>query len=282
MRRSHSDFGRRRAESERDHRGTPVLEDQSYMSAYSPPASSLYVMETPQHGDLEHEAPSMRQLPPVDYPRPMNNGNFMPLDNYTTVSNSSNGMDMPPGMSYSVSAHPHQRPTPTTNIRVINKDMTQQFRGRSKSTSQAKIKWFENRKSQLLGCCLTMAFLGVSIALYNYRWTGLIAGSVNTIICSSAVVITYFRKKQWHQHPNPIVHNRSVLSIFFAVCLLFNVLVDFDPSGSNDACRGLAGITEFFFFTSEAWALVMACDLFSSVRHAGGRSVFDHVANEPV
>lgn len=270
MRRSHSDFGRRRAESEREHRGTPVLEDQSYMSAYSPPAGSLYVMETPHHGDEEQQP--MRQLPPVDYPRPGNHGgNFLPLDTYSTVGSSSN--DMGPHGGYSVSAQfQAPRPTPTTNIRVINKDMTQQFRGRSKSASQAKIKWFENRKSQLLGFCLTMAFLGVSIALYNYRWTGLIAGSVNTIFCSSAVVVTYFRKKQWHQHPNPIVHNRSVLSIFFAVCLLFNVLVDFDPSGSNDACRGLAGITEFFFFTSEAWALVMACDLFSSVRSLEMRS----------
>lgn len=266
MRRSHSEFGRRgRPDHDQEHRGTPVLEDNTYMSAFSPPAGSLYVMETPQHGDLDHEQPTMRQLPPVDYPRPapMNGGNFMPLDNYTTVSNSSASMDMP--TSYSVSAHPQQRPPPNTNIRVINKDMTQQFRGRSKSTSQAKIKWFENRKSQLLGCCLTMAFLGVSIALYNYRWTGLIAGSVNTIICCSAVVVTYSRKKQWHQHPNPIIHHRSILSIFFAVCLLFNVLVAFDPSGSNDACRGLAGITEFFFITTEAWALVMACDLFMSV-----------------
>ncbi|KAI9989659.1 hypothetical protein PInf_019944 [Phytophthora infestans] len=101
--------------------------------------------------------------------------------------------------------------------------------------------------------------------MYNYRWTGLIAGSVNTIICGSAVVITYCRKKQWHQHPNPIVHNRSVLSIFMAICLLLNVLVDFDPSGSNTDCQRLAGITEFFFFTGEAWGLVMACDLFFSL-----------------
>jgi hypothetical protein len=83
-------------------------------------------------------------------------------------------------------------------IRVINKDMTDQFRGRSKSVSQARIRWFENRKSQLLGFCLTMAFLGITIALYNYRWIGLVAGSVNTIICGSAVVLTYFQKKHWH------------------------------------------------------------------------------------
>lgn len=159
------------------------------------------------------------------------------------------------------------RATQNNIIRVINKDMTAQFRGRTQSVSNARIRWFENRKSQLLGCCLTMAFLGLSIALYDYRWMGIIAGSVNTIICGSAVVLTYCRKKRWHQHPNPIVHIRSVLSIFLALCLLLNVLVDFDPkSDDNPNCRGLAGITEFFFFTSEAWGLVMACDLFFSVR----------------
>ncbi|KAJ0407996.1 hypothetical protein P43SY_000200 [Pythium insidiosum] len=149
------------------------------------------------------------------------------------------------------------RTAPNNVIRVINKDMTAQFRGRSQS----------NRKSQLLGCCLTMAFLGLTIALYNFRWMGLIAGSVNTIICGTAVVVTYFRKKHWHQHPNPIVHNRAVLGIFLAFCLLLNILVDFKPGDhkSEEMCRGLAGATEFFFFTSEAWGLVMACDLFFSL-----------------
>nr|CCA15087.1 phosphatidylinositol4phosphate5kinase (PiPIPKD5) putative [Albugo laibachii Nc14] len=155
---------------------------------------------------------------------------------------------------------------PSNVIRVINKDMTDQFRGRAPSISQARIRWFENRKSQLLGCCMTMAFLGVTIAMYSYRWTGLIAGSVNTIICGSAVIITYFRKKHWHQHPNPIVHNRAVLGVFLAICLLLNVWINFDVSSdSNESCRQLAGVTEFFFFTSEAWGLVMACDLYFSL-----------------
>ncbi|KAF1794232.1 Phosphatidylinositol-4-phosphate 5-kinase, N-terminal domain [Phytophthora cactorum] len=193
------------------------------------------------------------------------------MDNSSTISSSSGNYIDAMSLNNNMSATAQQplistpRATQKNIVRVIDKDMTQQFRGRSKSVGQGRIRWFENRKSQLLGFCLTMAFLGVSVAMYNYRWTGLIAGSVNTIICGSAVVITYCRKKQWHQHPNPIVHNRSVLSIFMAICLLLNVLVDFNPSGSNTDCQRLAGITEFFFFTGEAWGLVMACDLFFSL-----------------
>ncbi|RLN89290.1 hypothetical protein BBJ28_00014015 [Nothophytophthora sp. Chile5] len=292
MGRSHSgsETPYRRSQSvtnlQQQHRGTPVLEEQSYMNAFSPPSNALYVMETPQQraGTVDIDGPpdvqrSMRQLPPVDQNGSFRqrhgvtrdaSGNLIPTDNNSTVSSSSaNYVDSMSLNNTSVTAQPPLVSTPRATqknfIRVIDKDMTQQFRGRSKSASQVRVRWFENRKSQLLGCCLTMAFLGVSIAMYNYRWTGLIAGSVNTIICGSAVVITYCRKKQWHQHPNPIVYIRSVLSVFLAISLLLNVLVDFDPSGSNTDCKRLAGITEFFFFTGEAWGLVMACDLFFSL-----------------
>ncbi|KAG6597789.1 phosphatidylinositol-4-phosphate 5 kinase-like protein [Phytophthora cinnamomi] len=289
MARSHStETPYRRSQSvtshSQQHRGTPVLEEQNYMSAFSPPANGVYVMETLQQpeGDAAPDGRrSMRQLPPVDQngsfrqrhgvTRGASNG-FVTMDNNSTISSSSgNYIDAMSLNNNNMSATAQQplistpRATQKNIVRVIDKDMTQQFRGRSKSVGQGRIRWFENRKSQLLGFCLTMAFLGVSVAMYSYRWTGLIAGSVNTIICGSAVVVTYCRKKQWHQHPNPIVYNRSVLSIFMAICLLLNVLVDFDPSGSNTNCQRLAGITEFFFFTGEAWGLAMACDLFFSL-----------------
>ncbi|KAL4087439.1 hypothetical protein PRIC1_013331 [Phytophthora ramorum] len=288
MARSHSsETPYRRSQSvtshSQQHRGTPVLEDQNYMSAFSPSNNGVYVMETPQQRDGD-SAPdgrrSLRQLPPVDQNGSFRQrhgvtrdapGGFVTMDNNSTISSSSGNYIDAMSLNNNMSATAQQplistpRVTQKNIVRVIDKDMTQQFRGRSKSAGQGRIRWFENRKSQLLGFCLTMAFLGVSVAMYNYRWTGLIAGSVNTIICGCAVVITYCRKKQWHQHPNPIVHNRSVLSIFMAVCLLLNVLVDFDPSGSNTDCQRLAGITEFFFFTGEAWGLVMACDLFFSL-----------------
>ncbi|KAG3036323.1 hypothetical protein PC128_g79 [Phytophthora cactorum] len=287
MSRSHStETPYRRSQSvtshSQQHRGTPVLEEQNYMNAFSPPPNGVYVMETPleHNGDTAPDGRrSMRQLPPVDQNgsfRQRNgtrgtSGGFVTMDNSSTISSSSGNYIDAMSLNNNMSATAQQplistpRATQKNIVRVIDKDMTQQFRGRSKSVGQGRIRWFENRKSQLLGFCLTMAFLGVSVAMYNYRWTGLIAGSVNTIICGSAVVITYCRKKQWHQHPNPIVHNRSVLSIFMAICLLLNVLVDFNPSGSNTDCQRLAGITEFFFFTGEAWGLVMACDLFFSL-----------------
>jgi hypothetical protein len=286
MARSHSsETPYRRSQSvtshSQQHQGTPVLEDQNYMNAFSPPANGMYVMETPQQDAASDGRRSMRQLPPVDQNGSFRqrhgvtrgaSGGFVTMDNSSTISSSSGNYVDAMGINNNISATAQQplittpRATQKNIVRVIDKDMTQQVRGRSKSVGQGRIRWFENRKSQLLGFCLTMAFLGVSVAMYSYRWTGLIAGSVNTIICGSAVVVTYCRKKQWHQHPNPIVHNRSVLSIFMAVCLLLNVLVDFDPSGSNTDCQRLAGITEFFFFTGEAWGLAMACDLWFSVR----------------
>ncbi|RLN57644.1 hypothetical protein BBJ29_000397 [Phytophthora kernoviae] len=266
--------------SRQQHRGTPVLEEQNYMNAFSPPSNGVYVMETPHQREGDAAPEGRRSLRQLDQngsfrqPHGMTrgaSGPFIAMDNNSTISSSSanyvDGMSLNNNMSATTQQPLISTPRATQKniIRVIDKDMTQQFRGRSKSVAQGRIRWFENRKSQLLGFCLTMAFLGVSIAMYNYRWTGLIAGSVNTIICGSAVIITYCRKKQWHQHPNPIVHNRSVLSIFFAICLLLNVLVDFDPTGSTTDCQSLAGITEFFFFTGEAWGLVMACDLFFSL-----------------
>lgn len=288
-----TDSGRKQPTRER--RGTPVLgEEHPYINQLSPPSTSVYVMEPPYHNapDTGESEPAMlrqiqtgsgfmngdsNQQPPFSGVGPM--GGFRRTMRYTPSENgsSSNNFYAPSNSSVNnadpLTSTSAQQPLITTPratqnniIRVINKDMTSQFRGRAQSVSNARIRWFENRKSQLLGCCLTMAFLGISIALYDYRWTGLIAGSVNTIICGSAVVMTYYRKKHWHQHPNPIVHIRSVLSMFLAVCLLLNVLVNFSPkSNDNTNCRGLAGITEFFFFTSEAWGLVMACDLFFSV-----------------
>lgn len=254
---------------------TPVLEENPYQSAYSPPSNGVYVMEPPmpEHGGYEPAySQQARGTQPSDAPsgsyRRPGPGNLQQYG-FSNSSASNSSLNLDPINSSSAQQPLISTPRTTTNniIRVINKDMTDQFRGRAQTQSHARIRWFENRKSQLLGCCLTMAFLGVTIAIYSYRWTGLIAGSVNTIICGSAVVVTYFRKKAWHQHPNPIVHIRAVLGIFLAVCLLLNVLVDFDP-GSNDNtnCQRLAGVTEFFFFTSEAWGLVMACDLFFSVR----------------
>uniref|UniRef100_K3WGV7 PIPK domain-containing protein n=1 Tax=Globisporangium ultimum (strain ATCC 200006 / CBS 805.95 / DAOM BR144) TaxID=431595 RepID=K3WGV7_GLOUD len=273
----------------RERRGTPVLEEHPYINTLSPPSTSLYVMETPAQGlpetgegeqhVLHHVASGSGFIDPqaaagtgvfrrtMRYPASetgsVNNASYTYAG---SVASSVNNMDPLNSTSAQQPLITTPRATQQNFIRVINKDMTEQFRGRSKSVPNARIKWFENRKSQLLGCCLTMAFLGLSIALYDFRWTGLIAGSVNTLICGSAVVMTYCRKKRWHQHPNPIVHIRSVLSMFLAVCLLLNVWVNFDPTSDNNTnCQGLAGITEFFFFTSEAWGLVMACDLFFSV-----------------
>ncbi|GLD93833.1 hypothetical protein PINS_up002438 [Pythium insidiosum] len=270
----------------RERRGTPVLEDaSSYMRNSSPHsnAGAVYLMD---HADRQQQMPLYNNMQEQYVPHHLADTTFDSVSDagrtfLRTTYNDDGTAQMyrrapfTPGEFTSDSITvAHQMPRMTTPrtapnnvIRVINKDMTAQFRGRSQSVSNARIRWFENRKSQLLGCCLTMAFLGLTIALYNFRWMGLIAGSVNTIICGTAVVVTYFRKKHWHQHPNPIVHNRAVLGIFLAVCLLLNILVDFKPGDhkSEEMCRGLAGATEFFFFTSEAWGLVMACDLFFSL-----------------
>ncbi|KAJ0411461.1 hypothetical protein ATCC90586_008510 [Pythium insidiosum] len=270
----------------RERRGTPVLEDaSSYMRNSSPHANAgaLYLMD---HADRQQQLPPYANMQEQYVPHHLADTTFDSVSDAgrTFIRNPYNDdgtaqmyrrAPYTPGefATDSISVA-HQMPRMTTPrtapnnvIRVINKDMTAQFRGRSQSVPNARIRWFENRKSQLLGCCLTMAFLGLTIALYNFRWMGLIAGSVNTIICGTAVVVTYFRKKHWHQHPNPIVHNRAVLGIFLAFCLLLNILVDFKPGDhkSEEMCRGLAGATEFFFFTSEAWGLVMACDLFFSL-----------------
>ncbi|RHZ18498.1 hypothetical protein DYB31_009582 [Aphanomyces astaci] len=155
----------------------------------------------------------------------------------------------------------------TANIHVIDKELQKQFRGRTQRSANSKIHWMENKKSQIMGLCWTLGCLGMTLAFYNYRWAGLIAGSINTIVCGMAVVVTYNLKREWHQHPNPIVHMRSCLSIFLAICLLLNILVDYNPANDKSAksCQKLAGLTEFFFFSSEAWGLMMAIDLYSSV-----------------
>ncbi|ETV76047.1 hypothetical protein, variant [Aphanomyces astaci] len=155
----------------------------------------------------------------------------------------------------------------TANIHVIDKELQKQFRGRTQRSANSKIHWMENKKSQIMGLCWTLGCLGMTLAFYNYRWAGLIAGSINTIVCGMAVVVTYNLKREWHQHPNPIVHMRSCLSIFLAICLLLNILVDYNPANDKSAksCQKLAGLTEFFFFSSEAWGLMMAIDLYSSL-----------------
>lgn len=259
----------------RDRRNNiPVLEDRSNLR--SPASTHVFLMEL-HNGD---DAPS--HASGVPYYQHQYSGGNNPSNVRTPEGNDSTmtyrRVPFTPnefGANDSiVGGVAHQQPhhTPRTAghnnvIRVINKDMTSQFRGRAQSVPNTKIRWFENKKSQLLGCCLALAFLGLTIALYTERWIGLIAGSLTTILCGSAVIVTYHSKKHWHQHPNPIVHNRAVLGIFFAFCLLLNIAVDYQPGDADSKvnCRQLAGATEFFFFTSEAWGLVMACDLFFSL-----------------
>lgn len=154
------------------------------------------------------------------------------------------------------------------NINVVDKNMRQNFQGRSNGVKEksARIRWFKNRRSQIMGLCLTTGMLGVTLIFSTtYQWAGLVAGSVVSIVCGSAVVNTYCRRKNWHQHPNPIVLMRSVLSIGFAICLLANLSIKNDANTNPENCRILAGITEFFIISSEAWGLMMACDLFSSL-----------------
>lgn len=111
-----------------------------------------------------------------------------------------------------------------------------------------------------------MAMLGVTIAFYNYKWAGLVAGSTATLISGSVVACTYYQKRHWHEHPNPMVYMRSMSSMCFAVCLLFNLRIDYNAEDAADDSRTLAGLTEFFVITSEAWGLMMAVDLLYSVR----------------
>ncbi|KAI9989660.1 hypothetical protein PInf_019945 [Phytophthora infestans] len=160
------------------HRGTPVLEEQSYMNAFSPPPNSVYVMETQQEhsGDAAPDGRrSTRQLPPVDQngsfrlrhgTRGMSGASsgFVTMDNSSTISSSSGNYIDAMSLNNNMSATAQQplistpRATQKNIVRVIDKDMTQQFRGRSKSVGQGRIRWFENRKSQLLVSALRWHF----------------------------------------------------------------------------------------------------------------------------
>ncbi|CAI5739961.1 unnamed protein product [Hyaloperonospora brassicae] len=105
------------------HRGTPVLEDQHYFSTYSPP-------------------PNIRRGT-----RGVSGG-FVAMDNGSIIRSSIGKRVITMSLT-NVSATAHQqlistpRAAQNTIVRVINEDVTQQFRRRSMSVVQGRFRWSE-------------------------------------------------------------------------------------------------------------------------------------------
>ncbi|UIZ21516.1 hypothetical protein KXD40_001172 [Peronospora effusa] len=136
------------------------------------------------------------------------------------------------------------------------------------------IHWANNYKIQ---CCMFFIFicgaaLTVAFADNNADASvGLVAGSVITLFCCSAVVYTFLTRPTWRKHPNPIIFFRSICDICLVAVLLFTELY---KCGGGDclntltgaSCTATAALTQFFLWTSESWFFVMAIDMLSSLQ----------------
>ncbi|TDH65665.1 hypothetical protein CCR75_009197 [Bremia lactucae] len=136
------------------------------------------------------------------------------------------------------------------------------------------IHWANNYKIQ---CCMFLIFIcgaamTVTFADNDAKTSvGLVAGSLITIFCCSAVVYTFLTRPTWRKHPNPIIFFRSICDICLVVVLLITELYkcckgDCSQSLTGASCTATAALTQFFLWTSESWFFVMAIDMLSSLQ----------------
>jgi hypothetical protein len=136
------------------------------------------------------------------------------------------------------------------------------------------IHWANNYKIQcsmffvfICGAALTVAFADNDADVS----VGLVAGSVITLFCCSAVVYTFLTRPSWRKHPNPIIFFRSICDICLVAVLLITELYkcgngDCSKTLTGASCTATAALTQFFLWTSESWFFVMAIDMLSSLQ----------------
>ncbi|CAH0479752.1 unnamed protein product [Peronospora belbahrii] len=136
------------------------------------------------------------------------------------------------------------------------------------------IHWANNYKIQ---CCMFFIFIcgaALTVAFADNdadASVGLVAGSVITLFCCSAVVYTFLTRPTWRKHPNPIIFFRSICDICLVAVLLITELYkcgrgDCLNSLTGASCTATAALTQFFLWTSESWFFVMAIDMLSSLQ----------------
>uniref|UniRef100_A0AAV1TCS6 Uncharacterized protein n=1 Tax=Peronospora matthiolae TaxID=2874970 RepID=A0AAV1TCS6_9STRA len=136
------------------------------------------------------------------------------------------------------------------------------------------IHWANNYKIQ---CCMFFIFIcgaALTVAFADNdanASVGLVAGSLITLFCCSAVVYTFLTRPTWRKHPNPIIFFRSICDICLVAVLLITELYkcgsgDCSNSLTGASCTATAALTQFFLWTSESWFFVMAIDMLSSLQ----------------
>ncbi|KAH7477019.1 hypothetical protein PRIC1_001033 [Phytophthora ramorum] len=247
-----------------------------------PPQPRLQQQQLDHPSDADYE----RQMPGGDMPY------YVRTDSAPNAQGFPNGM-LEAGNGYSPMKTPIELKRGSKQMRSVDESSEDSFDNGSYVTDKiqggpnegigwfhAKIKventihWANNYKIQtfmffifICGAALTVAFADNDAEAS----VGLVAGSVITLFCCSAVVYTFLTRPTWRKHPNPIIFFRSICDICLVAVLLITELYkcgngDCSKTLTGASCTATAALTQFFLWTSESWFFVMAIDMLSSLQ----------------
>ncbi|RHY29308.1 hypothetical protein DYB32_005242 [Aphanomyces invadans] len=101
--------------------------------------------------------------------------------------------------------------------------------------------------------------------------SGVLLGSLGTLIMSCVVLISYLLSPGCRRHSNILLLNRSIMDLLLALSFLLQPAWNNWNEGSEvgTSCQYVSAIREYFIMTSAAWEFCMAIDL-----TAGGTNCF--------
>ncbi|ETV95711.1 hypothetical protein, variant 1 [Aphanomyces invadans] len=95
--------------------------------------------------------------------------------------------------------------------------------------------------------------------------SGVLLGSLGTLIMSCVVLTSYLLSPGCRRHSNILLLNRSIMDLLLALSFLLQPAWNNWNEGSEvgTSCQYVSAIREYFIMTSAAWEFCMAIDLFS-------------------
>ncbi|KAG7393469.1 phosphatidylinositol-4-phosphate 5-kinase-like protein 1 [Phytophthora boehmeriae] len=98
--------------------------------------------------------------------------------------------------------------------------------------------------------------------------SGLVFGSLATLILCVCIFVTYHGVQSYQAHPKTLIYYKSVVDILLAMRFLLDpLLLDMGVYKANDeeSCAYLSGVTQFLYLSSDCWYFAQIVDLYWSL-----------------
>lgn len=98
--------------------------------------------------------------------------------------------------------------------------------------------------------------------------SGLVFGSLLTLILCVCVFVTYHGVQSYQKHPNPLIYYKCVIDMCLALRFLMDpMLLNMGVYNSSEesSCAYLSGLTQFLYLSSDCWYFAQIVDLYWSL-----------------